>query len=70
MEQAEQEKRVGSSQQRDGAKLSFQEKMKLFASEAEQKAGGGGGQKAKTSRVQRDLEAEPPTSLSSQHDSQ
>ena len=62
MEQAEQEKRVGSSQQRDGAKLSFQEKMKLFASEAEQKAGG---QKAKTSRVQRDLEAEP-TSQESQ----
>ena len=62
MEAAEQEK-AKDSKQRDGAKLSFQEKMKLFASEAGENAPNR--DKAKTSRVQRDLESEP-TSQESQ----
>lgn len=64
MEAAEQEKTL--AKQRDGAKLSFQEKMKLFAAESGGGGEGGARDKAKTSRVQRDLEAEPTSSQESQ----
>merc|ERR1719357_1879675 len=50
------EQAKASNSRQDGAKLSFQEKMKLFASEAGDNATNR--DKAKTSRVQRDLESE------------
>ena len=54
MQKAEDEK--AEKTKRDGAKLSFQEKMKLFAVEAGEKTPNR--DKAKISRAQRELEGE------------
>ena len=54
MQKAEEEK--AEKHKRDGAKLSFQEKMKLFAKEAGENTPNR--DKAKISRAQRDLEGD------------
>jgi len=51
--QKAQEEKDTANRQRDGAKLSFQEKMKLFATEAGESTPR---EKAKISRVQRDIQ--------------
>ena len=58
LQKAEDEK--ADKNKRDGAKLSFQEKMKLFAVEAGEKTPNQ--DKAKISRAQRDLEDEESSS--------
>jgi len=52
--QQQQEKKKSTSHAPDGAKLSFQEKMKLFAQEAGDEAPCR--EKAKISRAQRDIQ--------------
>ena len=51
MKQKEEEERKTSSTNRDGAKLSFQEKMELFAAQ-----NGGAASKAKISKAQREID--------------
>jgi len=62
MEAAEQEKKTSTTTRPDGAKLSFQEKMKLFRAEAGENTPNNTAKK--TSKVQRDLES--PSQESSQ----
>jgi len=62
MEAAEQEKKTSTTTRPDGAKLSFQEKMKLFRAEAGENTPNNAAKK--TSKVQRDLES--PSQESSQ----
>ena len=51
MKQKEEEERKTSTSNRDGAKLSFQEKMELFAAQ-----NGGAASKAKISKAQREID--------------
>lgn len=53
MAQKAEEEKTSVSKQRDGAKLSFQEKMELFAASAGQD---GAREKAKISKAQREID--------------
>ena len=52
MQQKAEQEKTSSTKQRDGAKLSFQEKMELFAREQ----GGPSKDKAKISKAQREID--------------